>query len=82
MSLAASSAHEFSDASGFHESDTRNLPQRGFIGRRKQTSIDKGRGEVGIRLPFDDDTTIDVVVTDGKTLHSNIEVAARSREIE
>lgn len=39
------------------------------------------RREVRLRLPFDDDTTIDVVIADGETLHPNVEITASPREI-
>src|SRR5438105_14477288 len=47
---------------------------------RKQPSISQRRCEIGVRLPFDDNTVIDVIVTNGETLHLDVEIAAFTRE--
>lgn len=47
----------------------------------KESSIRKRSREIRVRLPFDDETAINVVVTDGKTFHLNVEVSAFPCEI-
>jgi hypothetical protein len=42
----------------------------------KEPSICKRGRKIRVRLPFDDDTVLNVVVTDSKTFHSNVEVSA------
>ncbi len=49
---------------------------------RKESSIRKRSCEIRVRLPFDDDTAINVVVTDSKAFHLNVEVSAFPCEIE
>ena len=51
-------------------------------GLREQPSVYEGGREVRVRLPFDDDAAVDEVVANGKTHHVDVEVIARSREIE
>ena len=48
----------------------------------KESSIHKRSREIRVRLPFDDDTVINVVVTDRQTFHLNVEVTALLCEIE
>jgi hypothetical protein len=48
----------------------------------KQAPIRERSGEIRERLPFDDDTAVNVVVTDGKTFHLNFEVSAFPGEIQ
>jgi hypothetical protein len=49
---------------------------------REQPPIDEGGREVRIRLPFDNDATVDEVVADGEMHHLDVEFSAASREIE
>ena len=49
---------------------------------RKQPSIYEGGHEVHIRLPFDDDAAVDEVIADGEIHHLDVEVFARSRQME
>jgi hypothetical protein len=49
---------------------------------RKEASIRQRRGEICVSLPLDNDAAVNVVITDSKTLHLNIEVAAFPCEVE
>ena len=54
--------------------------ERGCLG--EESPIHEGDREVRVRLPFDDDTVIDDVITDGQTFDSNVEVSASPSQIQ
>ena len=51
-------------------------------GLPEQPSIYEGGREVSIRLPFDDDSAVNEVIADGEIHHLDVEVFARSRQME
>lgn len=51
-------------------------------GLSEHPSINERGREVSVGLPFDDDAAVDEVIADGEIHHLDVEVFARSREIE